>query len=62
MGSLFAIPRVSCINGLGNGLRMVRRLAVIAVLAAVGLSLAGCGPCGFDWPWATSCRGGPPAK
>jgi len=46
----------------GHGLRMVRRLAVIAVLAAIGLSLAGCGPCGFDWPWATSCRGGPPAK
>jgi len=62
MCRLFAISSGFLYKWSWDGLRMARRLAVIAVLAAVGLSLAGCGPCGFDWPWATSCRGGPPAK
>jgi len=48
-------------------LRMARRVAVLVVLAALGLTLSGCGPCGFEWPWAsassaTACRGGPPVK
>ena len=43
-------------------LRMARRVAVLVVLAALGLTLSGCGPCGFEPPWATACRGGPPVK
>ena len=43
-----------------TALGVVARRPLAFLLA--GLLLAGCGPCGFDWPWATSCRGGPPAK
>jgi hypothetical protein len=35
------------------------------LLAALGLSLAGCGPCGFSfgtWEAAQSCRGEPNPK
>jgi hypothetical protein len=39
-------------------LRMGRRIAVLALLATLGLSLSGCGPCGFDL-WPRSCRGEP---
>ena len=41
---------------------MAKRAVLIVVLAAVGLTLAGCGPCGFfwdDWRSAKSCRSEP---
>jgi len=41
---------------------MARRVVILAVLAALSVTLSGCGPCGFDWPWASACRGGPPVK
>jgi hypothetical protein len=37
---------------------MARRVAVIVVLAGLGVALAGCGPCGFDL-WPRSCHGEP---
>jgi len=41
---------------------MVRKAVLGALLAALGLSLAGCGPCGFGfstWDAPLSCRGEP---
>ena len=41
---------------------MAKRAVLIVVLAAMGLTLAGCGPCGFfwdDWRSGRSCRSEP---
>jgi hypothetical protein len=38
---------------------MARRVAVIVVLAGLGIALSGCGPCGFDLSWPRSCHGEP---
>jgi predicted small secreted protein len=41
---------------------MVRTAVVVALLTAVGLSLAGCGPCGFGFSISGTpliCRGEP---
>jgi hypothetical protein len=44
---------------------MAKRAVLIVVLAAMGLTLAGCGPCGFfwdDWRSGKSCRSEPAPK
>jgi len=43
---------------------MFRKAVLILVLAAFGLTLAGCGPCGFFWDeWRSrSCHGEPAPK
>ena len=41
---------------------MAKRAVLIVVLAAMGLTLSGCGPCGFfwdDWRSGRSCRSEP---
>ena len=41
---------------------MVRTAVLVALLTALGLSLAGCGPCGFGfstWDTPLTCRGEP---
>jgi hypothetical protein len=41
---------------------MVRKVVVLALLAVVGVTLAGCGPCGFfwdDWRSGKACRSEP---
>jgi hypothetical protein len=43
----------------GVGLRMGKQAAVFVLLALLGVSLSGCGPCGFfwdDWRSGKSCR------
>jgi hypothetical protein len=44
---------------------MVQRAVVLALLAMLGLSVAGCGPCGFvwdDWRFGKACRSEPAPK
>ncbi len=43
---------------------MARRAALVLVLAALSVTLAGCGPCGFFWDdWRSkSCRSEPAPK
>jgi hypothetical protein len=44
---------------------MAKRAVVFLLLTLVGVSLAGCGPCGFfwdDWRSGKSCRGEPAPK
>jgi len=43
---------------------MARRTGILLVLAALGLTLSGCGPCGFFWDdWRSkSCRSEPAPK
>jgi len=44
---------------------MVRKALAFAMLAALGLTLSGCGPCGFfwdDWRSGKSCHGEPAPK
>jgi hypothetical protein len=43
---------------------MVNKAVVVALLTALGLTLAGCGPCGFFWDeWRSrSCHGEPAPK
>ena len=41
---------------------MLRRVVLIVLLTAFGLTLSGCGPCGLfwdDWRSSKSCRGEP---
>jgi hypothetical protein len=43
---------------------MLRKAVLIVLLTALGLTLSGCGPCGFFWTdWRLdSCRGEPAPK
>jgi hypothetical protein len=43
---------------------MLRKAVLIVVLTAFGLTLSGCGPCGFSWDYwrSSSCRGEPAPK
>jgi hypothetical protein len=43
---------------------MAKRGLLILILAGLGLTLSGCGPCGFFWTdWRLdSCRGEPAPK
>jgi hypothetical protein len=43
---------------------MARRATLVLVLAALSVTLAGCGPCGFFWDdWRSkSCRSEPAPK